>query len=131
MAASSSASHGFEMPDDWTKPSDALKPRPEIEVGFRRADFTCVKYLCDGAKDFFLEVDEDNNMSSKKKFRDGSKELSRIVAYTNGLWWVVVHPAAKKTIDSLDEQYLARRFIKRVVFPIPKEVLDTPDYWTP
>jgi hypothetical protein len=132
MAASSSETKSdLDMPNGWTKPSKALNPDPEVEIGFRRADFSCVKYLCDGAKDFFLDIG-DGEISTKLKFRElGSNKLSTTVAYTNGLWWVVVHPSAKRTIDSLDEQFIAGRYINRVIFPIPKDVLDTPDYWTP
>jgi hypothetical protein len=131
-AASSSMSNTLDQPGPWTKPSKALEPIPGVETGFRRADFISVKYLCDGAKDYFLDVDKiTGNLSPKSSIIDCCSEVSTIVGYSNGLWWVVVHPSAKKTINSLDEQYLAGHYNKRVVFSIPTAVLDTPDYWTP
>jgi hypothetical protein len=64
MAASSSETKSdLDMPNGWTKPSKALNPDPEVEIGFRRADFSCVKYLCDGAKDFFLDIGDGERFS--------------------------------------------------------------------
>ena len=80
-------------------PSDRVVPKVHgVPLSFCRGFFPYIKYLSKEAHMFFLNID-----STKEVYISDSSNYPTTVAYTNGIWWTIVHPSDKKTITSLDE----------------------------
>lgn len=116
------------MPKKWEMPQEFSKPDPSIVFGFRITGRQGWKYLDkDLIMQFFDEVDDTLIYNSEY----GSK-THEVVIYNNGLYWIVVHPSAIKTIESLDLQVRLRPDdMTRDIVKVPLDLVNVPEYWNP